>query len=75
MSKIETIKLSWSEIITRLMQDKQELAQFLRFSAGMYKQSFSDTALIYHQNPNATKVATLLIFRRQTVSVFPNCGS
>ena len=23
------------------MQDKQELAQFLRFSAGMYKQSFS----------------------------------
>lgn len=59
MSKIETIKSNWSEIITRLMQDKQELAQFLRFSAGMYKQNFSDTALIYHQNPNATKVATL----------------
>lgn len=59
MSKIETIKENWSEIITRLMQDKQELAQFLRFSAGLYKQSFSDAALIYHQNPNATKVATL----------------
>ena len=59
MSKIETIKSNWSEIIIRLMQDKQELAQFLRFSAGMYKQSFSDAALIYHQNPNATKVATL----------------
>ncbi len=59
MSKIETIKSSWSEIITKLMQDKQELAQFLRFSAGMYKQSFSDAVLIYHQNPNATKVATL----------------
>lgn len=59
MSKIETIKSNWSEIITKLMQDKQELAQFLRFSAGMYKQSFSDAALIYHQNPNATKVATL----------------
>lgn len=59
MSKIETIKENWSEIITRLMQDKQELAQFLRFSARMYKQSFSDAVLIYHQNPNATKVATL----------------
>ena len=59
MSKIETIKSNWSEIIDRLRSDKQELAQFLRFSAGMYKQSFSDAALIYHQNPNATKVATL----------------
>lgn len=59
MSKIETIKSSWSEIITKLMQDKQELAQFFRFSAGMYKQNFSDAALIYYQNPNATKVATL----------------
>lgn len=59
MSKIETIKSNWSEIIDRLRSDKQELAQFLRFSAGMYKQSFSDTALIYNPNPNATKVATL----------------
>lgn len=59
MSKIETIKENWSEIIDRLRYDKQELAQFLRFSAGMYKQSFSDAVLIYHQNPNATKVATL----------------
>ena len=59
MSKIQTIKESWSEIIDRLRSDKQELAQFLRFSAGMYKQSFSDAALIYHQNSNATKVATL----------------
>ncbi|MDE5859988.1 MAG: ssDNA-binding domain-containing protein, partial [Oscillospiraceae bacterium] len=59
LSKIETIKESWSEIIDRLRSDKQELAQFLRFAAGMYKQSFSDAVLIYHQNPNATKVATL----------------
>lgn len=64
MSKIETIKSYWSEIIDRLRSDKQELAQFLRFSAGMYKQSFSDAALIYHQNPNATKVATLETWNR-----------
>ena len=46
------------------MKNKQELAQFLRFSAGMYKQSFSDAALIYYQNPNATKVATLETWNR-----------
>jgi hypothetical protein len=39
--------------------DKQELAHFLRFSAKMYKQSFSDAVLIYQKNPNDTKVATL----------------
>jgi len=59
LSKIETLKENWSKIIDRLRSNKQELAQFIRFSAGMYKQSFSDAALIYHQNPNATKVATL----------------
>ena len=59
MNIINNVRDNWTEIITRLIQDKQELAQFLRFSAGMYKQSFSDAALIYHQNPNATKVATL----------------
>ena len=64
MSKIQTIKESWSEIIDRLRSDKQELAQFLRFSAGMYKQSFSDAVLIYQQNPYATKVATLETWNR-----------
>lgn len=58
MNKTGTIK-NWSKIIGWLHSDKQEFAQFLRFSAGMYKRIFSDTALIYHQNPNATKVATL----------------
>lgn len=31
----------------------------MRFSAKMYKQSFPDAALIYQQNPKATKVAEL----------------
>ena len=59
MSRLQTVRKNWTEITERLRSDKQELAQFLRFSAGMYKQSFPDAALIYHQNPNATKVTTL----------------
>ena len=64
MSRYNTVLYNWTEITNRLMKNKQELAQFLRFSAGMYKQSFSDAALIYFQNPNATKVATLETWNR-----------
>lgn len=59
MSRLETVRENWADITTKLLRDKQLLAHFLRFSAGMYKQSFSDAALIYQQNPYATKVATL----------------
>lgn len=59
MSRLQTVRENWTDITTKLLRDKQELAHFLRFSAKMYKQSFSDAALIYQQNPNATKVATL----------------
>ena len=51
MSRLETVRENWSEITDKLLRDKQLLAHFLRFSAGMYKQSFSDAALIYQQNP------------------------
>ena len=64
MSRYNTVLYNWTEITNRLMKDKQALAQFLRFSAGMYKQSFADAALIYFQNPNATKVATLETWNR-----------
>lgn len=59
MSRLETVRENWTDITDKLLRDKQLLAHFLRFSAGMYKQSFSDAALIYQQNPYATKVATL----------------
>lgn len=59
MSKYNTVLYNWTEVTNRLMKSKQELAHFLKFSAAMYKHSFSDAALIYQQNPNATKVATL----------------
>lgn len=59
MSRLQTVRKNWTDITTKLLRDKQELAHFLRFSAKMYKQSFSDAVLIYQQNPNATKVATL----------------
>ena len=59
MTRLQSVLDNWTEITDRLKNDKQELAQFLRFSAGMYKMSLPDAALIYHQNPNATKVAEL----------------
>lgn len=59
MSRLETVRENWTDITDKLLRDKQLLAHFLRFSAGMYKQNFSDAALIYQQNPYATKVATL----------------
>ena len=64
MSRLNSVCDSWKDVTTRLMNDKQEFAQFLRFSAGMYKQSFSDAALIYNQNPRATKVTTLETWNR-----------
>ena len=64
MSRYNTVLYNWTEVTNRLLHDKQLLAHFLRFSAGMYKQSFSDAALIYHQNPYATKVAPLEAWNR-----------
>ena len=59
MSRFQSVCDNWADITDKLLRDKQQLAHFLRFSAKMYKQSFSDAALIYQQNPNSTKVATL----------------
>lgn len=64
MSRYNTVLYNRTEVTNRLLHDKQLLAHFLRFSAGMYKQSFSDAALIYQQNPYATKVATLEVWNR-----------
>ena len=64
MSRYNTVLWGWTEVTNRLLHDKQQLAHFLRFSAGMYKQSFPDAALIYQQNPHATKVATLEIWNK-----------
>ncbi len=50
MSRLETVRESWTDITDKLLHDKQLLAHFLRFSASMYKQSFSDAALRIQQN-------------------------
>ena len=64
MSRYNTVLYNWTEVTNRLLRDKQLLAHFLRFSAGMYKQSFPDAALIYQQNPHATKVAILELWNK-----------
>ena len=64
MSRYNSVLYNWTEVTNRLLRDKQLLAYFLRFSAGMYKQSFSDAALIFQQKPYATKVAALETWNR-----------
>ncbi len=64
LSRYNTVLYNWTEVTNLLLHDKQLLAHFLRFSAGMYKQSFPDAALIYQQNPYATKVATLEVWNK-----------
>lgn len=59
MSRFQSVCDNWADITGRLLRDKKLLVHFLLFSARMYKQSFADAALIYQQNPIATKVATL----------------
>ncbi len=54
MSRLQTVRENWTDITTKLLRDKQALAHFLRFSAKMYKQSFSDAVLIYQQKSDIT---------------------
>ena len=64
LGRYNTVLYNWTDVTNRLLHDKQLLAHFLRFSAGMYKQLFSDAALIYQQNPYATKVAPLEVWNK-----------
>ena len=68
MSRLATVRENWADITNKLLRDKQLLAHFLRFSAGMYKQSFSDAALIYQQNPYATNPAMLEMWNKLGMS-------
>lgn len=55
--KYEVVKQAWFEINEQLRNNKQEYIDYLKFSAKMYKQPYSDAVLVYQQNRNATKIA------------------
>lgn len=55
--KYEAVKQAWFEINEQLRNNKQEYIDYLKFSAKMYKQPYSDAVLVYQQNRNATKIA------------------
>ena len=77
MSRLETVRENWAEITNKLLRDKQLLAHFLRFSAGMYKQSFSDAALIYQQKREAgivTKFTEYYAVRQMNDRRFAVCS-
>ncbi len=73
LSRIETVRDNWTEIITKLLHDKQELAKFLRFSAGMYKQSltrFTDNGAIT-ANGTVWRTSVLPLKKPLTAYRFP----
>lgn len=55
--KYEVVKQAWFEINEHLRNNKQDYIEYLKFSAKMYKQPYSDAVLVYQQNRNATKIA------------------
>lgn len=57
--KYQQLLANWDTITDTLMNSKEEMEKFLSFSARMYKVRFSDAALTFLQNPEATKVADL----------------
>lgn len=55
--KYEAVKQAWFEINEQLRNNKQEYIDYLKFSAKMYKQPYSDAVLVYQQNRNATHLS------------------
>ncbi|WP_287606327.1 LPD25 domain-containing protein [Ruminococcus sp.] len=55
--KYEVVKQAWLEINEHLRNNKQDYIEYLKFSAKMYKQPYSDAVLVFQQDRNATKIA------------------
>ena len=55
--KYEAVKQAWFEINEQLRSNKQDYIEYLKFSAKMYKQPYSDAVLVFQQDRNATKIA------------------
>lgn len=58
MATMREVQSNWTEITNRLLYDKGEMLQFLRFSANLYKLPFSNAALVYRDNPNLMYIAS-----------------
>lgn len=58
MATMREVQNNWTEITNRLLHNKGEMLQFLRFSANLYKLPFSNAALVYRENPNLMYIAS-----------------
>uniref|UniRef100_UPI0023F2258B MuF-C-terminal domain-containing protein n=1 Tax=Ruminococcus callidus TaxID=40519 RepID=UPI0023F2258B len=58
MATMREVQSNWTEITNRLLHDKGEMLQFLRFSANLYKLPFSNAALVYREDPNIQYIAS-----------------
>ena len=59
MNSYELAQQNFSHITDELMQSRENYIRFLEFDSRMYSHSFSDSVLVYRQNPNASRVAEL----------------
>ena len=57
MATMREVQSNWTEITNRLLHDKGEMLQFLRFSANLYKLPFSNAALVYREDSNIQYIA------------------
>lgn len=58
MATMREVQSNWTEITNRLLHDKGEMLQFLRFSANLYKLPFSNAALVYREDSNIQYIAS-----------------
>lgn len=59
MTNLQEVQRNWTEITAQLHSDPERYLEFLRFSAVLYGLSFSNAALVFRENPNLTRVATV----------------
>lgn len=59
-------------IITNKINNKEQYIDFLRFTKKFYELDFKNQLLIYHQNPNATKINTFIDWKKENRNVKKN---
>lgn len=74
MSRLNDTKLIYSKMLQRVTSNPREWQNYLKFASNFYKYGFSDSILIYEQNPKATAVADMKLWNR-TIGRYVNKGT
>lgn len=65
MSRLNDTKLIYQNVLKRISSSSNEWINYLRFASKFYKYDFSDSILIYEQNPKATAVADMQVWNKR----------